>query len=100
MTIVAIITARTAAVDRFREYEHHAARAMARHGGAIERTVVIPPREGEESFREIHIVTFPDEGSFERYRMDEEMAALAGLRGESVLATEILIGEDGPDYGD
>jgi uncharacterized protein (DUF1330 family) len=98
MTLVAILTVRTRAMESFRDYERRAARAMARHGGAIERTVVIPARDGEDTFKEIHIVTFPDETSFELYRNDEEMVRWAHLRLESVVATEILIGEDGPEY--
>jgi uncharacterized protein (DUF1330 family) len=98
MTLVAILTVRNEALDAFREYERTAAMVMARHGGAIERAVVIPSKSGEATFREIHIVTFPDEAAFEAYRRDEEMARIAHLREESVLATEIMIGEDGPDY--
>jgi hypothetical protein len=96
MTIVAIMTVRSDAAGTFREFERRAAAVMADHGGAIERTVVIQGEHG--TFREIHIVTFPDPAAFEAYRRDERMREAAPLREASVIATEIMIGEDGPDY--
>lgn len=45
-------------------------------------------------------MTFPDERALLAYREDPELKAAAGLREASILATEILVGEDGPslDY--
>lgn len=99
MTLVAILTVRSAALDQFRRYEHRAAIIMAKYGGKIERSVVISPDIADELLKEIHIVTFPDEGAFSSYRQDEELREIAHLREESVIATEIMIGEDGPRYG-
>lgn len=99
MTLVAILTVRTDAADRFHAFEKVAARVMARYGGAIERTVVVRDLDSDDRFREIHIVTFPDRDAFDAYRRDAELAAAAHLREESVIATEILIGEEGPAYG-
>src|SRR3954471_16460422 len=98
MTLVVILTVRTDALESFRDYERSAARVMARYCGAIERAVGIPAKPGEASFREVQIVTFAGAAAFEAYRMDGEIAALAPLREISVLATEIMIGEDGPEY--
>jgi uncharacterized protein (DUF1330 family) len=98
MTMVVTLTVRIEAIESFRAYERAAARAMARYGGAIERAVVIPATNGGTSFKEIHIVTFPDEAAFNAYQGDEEMAALSHLRAGSVIGTEIMFGEDGPDY--
>lgn len=81
----------------FREFEHQAAAIMARYGGAIERSVVIPAKDDEE-LKEIHIVTFPDEQAFLEYRQDKDIAAVAHLREQSVAGTEIMIGENGPAY--
>jgi uncharacterized protein (DUF1330 family) len=99
LTLVAILTVRCAARDDFRAFERRAAAVMARYGGAIARAVVIPPRGGEEVFREVHVVTFPDEGALRAYQADPELKAAAHLREASVVATELMIGEDGPDYG-
>lgn len=97
MTLVVILTVRRDALDAFHAFERRAAAIMARYGGAIERTVAIAP-EGA-TVKEVHLVTFPDARSFEAYRKDDDLAAIAHLRQASVIAAEILIGEDGPDYG-
>lgn len=99
MTLVAILTIRPRAIGIFRRYEYRAAMIMAKYGGKIERSVVISPDAADESLKEIHIVTFPDEGAYDSYRRDEELRDIAYMREGSVIATEIMIGEDGPDYG-
>jgi hypothetical protein len=98
MTLVAILTVRRAALDDFRAFERHAASVMAHHGGRIERTVVVPLAGAPELLKEVHLVTFPDAGAFQAYRADPRRDALAHLRDASVVATEILAGEDGPSY--
>ncbi|WP_437953341.1 hypothetical protein WME98_23670 [Sorangium sp. So ce296] len=98
VTLVVILTVRCEALDAFRAYERKAAAVMARYGGAIERTVVTAPDSAGLSLKEIHIVTFPDEHAFSAYRRDGELGAVAHLRDASVLQTEILRGEEGPDY--
>ncbi len=98
MTLVVIITVRKEAIGTFRSYESKAAAVMARHGGAIERTVVVPMADRNDRFKEVHIVTFPNADAFSTYRQDGAMQEIAHLRNESVLETEVLIGEDGPDY--
>jgi uncharacterized protein (DUF1330 family) len=98
MTLVAIITVRKAAVDKFRAFESHAAKVMKKHGGRIERTVVVVADGSPELIREIHVVTFPSEAAFTAYRKDEQLAELAHLRDESVVHTELFVGEDGPSY--
>ena len=99
MTLVVILTVRREALEQFRTFERRAAAVMAKYGGAIERTVVITPQNTEDVLKEIHIVTFPDEQAFLAYRQDADLAAVASLRVESVVHTELMIGEDGPDYG-
>ena len=94
------MSVRIDAVEKFHEYERLAATVMTRHGGRIERTVVIPPIPGEGILKEVHIVLFPGESAYQAYRADDEFAAAAHLREESVVATEILIGHDGPAYHD
>jgi hypothetical protein len=99
IVIVATLTVRAAALDEFREFERHAARVMARHGGAIERTVFATVDGAPELAREIHLVTFPSEAAFTRYRADPELDAHAPLRARAIVSTELVIGIDGPDYG-
>ena len=96
VVLVATITVRRAELEAFRAFERHAARVMASHGGRIERAIVV---QGEgETLREVHLVRFPDEAAFAAYRDDPELASALPLRDRSVVATEVLRGEDGPDY--
>jgi hypothetical protein len=98
MTLVAILTVRRAALAEFRTFERHAAAVMARHGGRIERTVVVTPDGPSEVVKEIHVVTFPSAAAFEAYRADERLREMVELREASVVHTEVLVGEAGPDY--
>jgi hypothetical protein len=98
MTLVVTLTVRRDARARFVEFERAAARILERHGGAIERTVVVDGDGAAEVFREVHIVSFADAAGFAAYRADPALAALAPLRAEAIVATEILSGEEGPDY--
>ena len=99
MTLVAILTVRRDALEQFRTFERRAAAVMRTHGGRFDRTVVVTPDPGPGLLREIHLVTFPDEPAFLAYRADPRLAELTHLRDASVVATDVLIGEDGPDYG-
>ncbi|MDX2088536.1 MAG: hypothetical protein SFX73_11840 [Kofleriaceae bacterium] len=96
MLLVAIMTVPRAQLDAFRAYEHAAAKIMARHRGAIERALVLD--EGGETLRELHIVRFPTDDDFTRYRADTELRALANVRASCMLSTEILPACDGPTY--
>jgi len=98
MTLVVILTVRRDAIEKFRTFEKHAAGVMVTHGGRIERTVVVAPDGTPDVFKEIHVVTFPDEQAYTAYRADERLARFAHLRDESVVHTEVLAGEDGPSY--
>ncbi len=99
LTLVVILTVRPGALDAFRAYEAAAAAIMRRHGGAIERAVVVKPTEAAGAWREIHLVTFPDEAAFARYRADPALAALAAARQACIAQTELFVGEEGPRYG-
>jgi len=96
--VVAILTVRREAVDAFREYESRAAEIMRDYGGRIERTVVVDPGGASDRFREVHVVSFPDAAAFGSYRNDTRLAAIASLREQSVVHTEMLLGEEGPVY--
>ena len=99
MIRIVILTVRPEALDAFRAFEHQAARIMARHGGAIERVVVVKPAAPETQHKEVHLVTFPSAEAFAAYRADPALKALAPLREASVVSTETWEGEEGPTYG-
>ena len=99
MTLVVILTVRPAFLEQFRAFERQAAGIMARYGGAIERTVVVPPAAAGALLQEIHLVTFPGPPAFDAYRQDPDLARLAPLRETAIVGTQILIGEEGPAYG-
>jgi hypothetical protein len=60
---------------------------------------VVTPDGDFDVFKEVHVVTFPDTQAFTAYKNDARLGEMAHLREESVVNTEILIGEDGPTYG-
>ena len=97
LTLVAILTVRRGRIAAFHQYERAAAAIMARHGGAIERTVAVDDPSAAH-YREVHIVTFPDAAAFAAYRSDPDLAGLAPLREQAIVSTEVLLGEDGPTY--
>lgn len=98
MVLVVLLTVRAEAVEKFRAYERQAALVMAKHGGAIERAVEIPSETEGGPYREVHILTFPDEAAYQAYAVDPDMAEWRSLREASVLKTEIMKGSEGPDY--
>ena len=97
MLIVATLSVRRDQLVAFRRFEQSAAAIMARHGGAIERTVAVDDPAAEH-YREVHLVRFPDAAAFAAYRADPALAALVPLREQAVVATDLLIGEEGPSY--
>jgi len=99
MILIAILTVRKEAQEKFRAFEAHAAAVMKMHGGRIERTIVVAPDGSPDVFREIHVVTFPSAQAFAEYRNDPRLGQVAHLREDSVLNTEIFLGEEGPTYG-
>ena len=98
LLIVAILTPHPGSQAIFHEYETKAAVLMARHGGAIERTIVEEPAEPGKPIREVHIVTFPNLEAFNNYRTDPDLTSLAEMRKTSIAHTELLFGQQGPDY--
>jgi len=98
MTLVAILTVRRDAIEKFRDYEVRAVEVMKQHGGQLERTVVVAADGSPELVKEIHLVTFPDGNAFAAYRKDERLTKFAHLRAQSVVHTELYVGEDGPSY--
>jgi uncharacterized protein (DUF1330 family) len=98
MILIARLTVRRAAAEQFQRFEREAARILARHGAAIERTVALRAPPDDPQFVEVHLVRFPDDAALASYRDDPALAALAPLRDAAILATEIWVGDDGPSY--
>jgi uncharacterized protein (DUF1330 family) len=98
MVLVALLTVRPDQIDKFRAYERQAAAVMAKHGGSIERAVEIPSEREGDPYREVHVISFPDEISYQAYTVDPDMANWRALREASVIRTEIMKGSEGPDY--
>ena len=86
LAIVAILDLHEGKQAAFQEFEARAEGIMARHDGRIESRV----RSGLD--REIHVVTFPDRESFERYRSDPDTRALAERRATLVRRTGLWVG--------
>ena len=92
MWVVAILTPRDGDWDRFEAYERKAAEILARHGARIERAI----RETGAKGREVHLVYFPNRQAFDAYRVDPEVAELAGERSAAIAHSEVIFGEDAP----
>jgi uncharacterized protein (DUF1330 family) len=99
VVVVAILTVRQSALEAFRAYERHAAAVMAAHGGRIARTVVVIDGAPPGTLQEIHLLEFPHRQGFADYRDDPRLGEMRRLREQSVVHTEVLVGEAGPDYG-
>ena len=87
LTLAARISLNPGKESAFDDFETRAAAIMARHDGRIESRVRTGPGA------ELHLVTFPDRASFERYRSDPDTLALAELRASIVRETVIWFGE-------
>jgi uncharacterized protein (DUF1330 family) len=85
------------ALDTFREFEHEAARILRKHGGELERVLVMRTVESEP-YREVHVMSFPSEDAYEAYRVSPELAAFLPMRERSVVKTELCKVEEGSRY--
>lgn len=84
--------------EHFSRFESSAVEIMRRHGGSIERRIRATPGHDPSHPDEIHIVTFPDEESFARYRQDPSLLALQDLRATAIRDTIIWPGIDAPPF--
>jgi hypothetical protein len=51
-----------------------------------------------ETLTEVHWIRFRDEAGFQAYRQSTALAGLRHLRDAAVVSTELVVGEEGPDY--
>jgi len=84
----------------YERFETEASRIMMRHGGRIERRMATSelPGSGDDVPDEVHLVTFPSQDGFEAYRLDPELAPLAGLRARAIRHTVIWQSHDLPRF--
>lgn len=80
----------------FERFENRAAEIMRRFGGRIERRVAFSANDDPSGPDEVHVVTFPDLDSYDRYRKSPKLQALAGLRASAIRKTIIWRGVDLP----
>jgi hypothetical protein len=97
MLIVAKLVVRRTELAAFEEYETAAYRVIREHGGVLERNVRIDDGSSP-TLTEVHLVRFRDEAGFRDYRASTALAGVRHLRDAAVVETELLFGEDGPDY--
>jgi hypothetical protein len=60
----------------FERFERHAVAIKSRSEGRIERVIRLEQEIAGDSFREVHIVSFPNRAALDAYRRDPELAAL------------------------
>jgi glyoxylase I family protein len=98
LTLTVLVYLHPGCAAAFAEYERSAFRVAATHGGRLEQRIVCPPSATGPD--EIHVVSFPDAASFDRYRSDERLEALAASRAAAIRATTILAGYKAESFVD
>jgi uncharacterized protein (DUF1330 family) len=78
----------------FESFETQASEIMSRVGGKIERRIGCSNKDDASAPDEVHVVTFPDEDSYHRYRESSEIKALASLRAVAIRKTVVWRGTD------
>lgn len=96
ITVIAFLYLKPGGEAEFERFESAAAKIMARYGGSIERRIACTPSDSQPN--EVHILTFPDEQSFGRYRNDAELQALSPIRARAIRQTVIWQGTDAPPF--
>ena len=92
VTIVAALYINSGREAEFEQFETAAESIMGRYGGRLERRIGFPA--GADQPHEVHLVTFPDQQAFERYRTDADLQALADLRTRAIRQTTAWVGDD------
>ena len=82
----------------FDSFETQASEIMCRFGGKIERRIACSNKDDPSAPDEVHVVTFPDEDSYNRYRESSEIKALASLRAVAIRQTVVWRGTELPAF--
>lgn len=85
--VTLVLIARTPAhgIARFQEYEAQVLPLLAEHGGVLQRRL-----RDADGTTEVHLIRFPSEAHFARYRADPRRTAHAPLMAASGAQTELL----------
>lgn len=70
---------------------------MRRHGGELELAYELAG--AQDTYRELHVVRFPDDAALAAYRADPELVARSAERDRAVISTEVWSAEQLPPYG-
>jgi antibiotic biosynthesis monooxygenase (ABM) superfamily enzyme len=82
----------------FESFETQATEIMSRVGGRIERRIGCSNKDDASAPDEVHLVTFPDADSYNRYRASSELQALASLRAVAIRKTVVWRGFELPAF--
>jgi uncharacterized protein (DUF1330 family) len=82
----------------FESFETQAAEIMIRFGGRIERRIGCSSKDEPSVPDELHLVTFPDEDSYNHYRESSELKALASRRAVAIRKTVVWRGAELPAF--
>jgi uncharacterized protein (DUF1330 family) len=94
LSIVASLFIHPGHEAEFEQFETAAESIMQRYGGRIERRIGFAAGADTGQPHEVHLVTFPDQQAFDRYRADADLQALADLRTRAIRQTTAWIGSD------
>jgi antibiotic biosynthesis monooxygenase (ABM) superfamily enzyme len=94
VTIVAALFIHPGREAEFEQFESAAESIMRRYGGRLERRIGFPVSTDQSQPHEVHLVTFPDQASFEGYRADADLQALGELRTRAIRQTTAWVGSD------
>ena len=98
MTIVVLLSIRSE--EAFQRFEHQAIAIMAEYGGKLDsafRPSLSDPLPSA-GVDEVHILKFPDQEAFERYKADARLVPLTALREEAIISTTVYASMRELDY--
>ena len=98
LTLVVSLYLHPGRESEFEQFESAAAQIMRRYGGTVERRIGVATGADESLPYEVHVVSFPDELSFQEYRNDSDLQALADLRSRAIRETTIWFGAERPGF--
>ena len=99
LILVVTLEVRKDAAAAFERFETQAAAILSRWEGRIERVIRLDEVTSGDTFQEVHIVSFRDQGAFDAYRRDPDLAALKSLRDGAIVRTEVVQGRDLSTFG-
>jgi len=100
ITLVAALFINTDRHAEFASFETQATEIMSRFGGRIDRRFGCLNKDDPSVPDEVHLVSFPDEDSYNRYRESSEIKALASLRAVAIRKTVVWRGTELPAFGE